>query len=407
MNYKPNIKESHSRIVVLGGGKWQVPLIKFLNSKGHLVFVIDPYANSPGVPFAFKHIKENVINFESIINRLKLEQFEFILTDQSDVAVLSAANLNKFFNLPGPSLEVVSKFSKKLETRRFLKACGFKTPSFIEVKSPQDIREFIQDVGLPVMLKPSDSQSSRGIFKIDKNLLENIDTFFQLALNESPSKTLILEEFMVGVEITVEGFSSRFKHYSLALSKKKHFRTGIASELRYPADINESLYSKIVKINDAYVEKTGLQFGMTHAEYIVNEDTDEVNLVEIACRGGGSLISSHITPWVSGLNIYELYYQSLLNPEMDLQLSIPMKRPALLKFFEFPSGKVKKIHGLEDVLGIDDVLRCELEFSVGDLICQASDDRRRQGFVIILSECEIRLKEVEVLIDNLLMVEYE
>ncbi len=407
MNSELKLKEKLSTILVLAGGKWQVPLIQFLKSKGHPVFVVDPYVNSPGVVFSSHHIQENILAYEAIFKLVRQQEFQFILTDQSDIAVLTVAHLNKYFNLPGPSPKVVSRFSNKLEMRNFARSAGFPSPRFAEVKFLGDIKKFIDEVGLPVMLKPVDSQSSRGIYKIDEDLIGEIDSIYQGALNESYSKTLIIEEFLVGSEITVEGFASRYKHRSLALSKKKHFRTGVASELRYPAQIDEGLYQKIIELNDAYVEITGLQFGITHAEYIVNEETWSVNLVEIACRGGGSLISSHIAPWVSGIQIYENYYQSLLNPDDPLLLPIPLKRPALLKFFEFPVGKVKRIHGIDTIIKIDEVLKCELEFSVGDLLSPATDDRKRQGFVIILAQSQDRLCEVEALVDSLLVIEYE
>ncbi|MEZ5336075.1 MAG: hypothetical protein R2741_13015 [Methanolobus sp.] len=48
------------------------------------------------------------------------------------------------------------------------------------------------------------------------------------------------------------------------------------------------------EINKKLVEGFGLKFGFTHSEYIVEDETGEIYLVEIAARGGGNYISSDI-----------------------------------------------------------------------------------------------------------------
>jgi hypothetical protein len=58
-----------------------------------------------------------------------------------------------------------------------------------------------------------------------------------------------------------------------------------------------------------------------------------------------------------------------------------------------------KIDGIEGVKKIEGVLELEMEFSIGDILHSANDDRGRQGYVIIFAnsgeELNFRLDKVK------------
>ena len=97
---KTSIKNvvNQTNALIVAGGLWQVPLIKYLKNKGHKIFVVDPYLHSPGIQFADKHIQCDVRDYENIINLVKNEKFELVATDQSDISVNTVSQLNTYFN---------------------------------------------------------------------------------------------------------------------------------------------------------------------------------------------------------------------------------------------------------------------------------------------------------------------
>jgi carbamoyl-phosphate synthase large subunit len=209
---------------------------------------------------------------------------------------------------------------------------------------------------------------------------------FDQAISYSMIKKVIVEDFVDGKEVTVEGLCSNGKHRCFAISLKDHFRVALANRLHYPANIPEDLQDKIFTALDLFVDASGLKFGITHAELFVDVPKRKFWLVEIACRGGGTLISSDIAPWVSGVNFYEILFGDLQKKSTDLQKFKRLTRGALLGFFEFKPGKVKSIQGVDEVKTWKEVRRIQLEFSVGDTIRSATDDRSRQGFAIVFGE---------------------
>jgi|WetSurMetagenome_2_1015567.scaffolds.fasta_scaffold09383_4 aminotransferase len=398
---------TRSRVLVVAGGLWQRPFIKFLQNKGHMVDVADPYLHSPGVQIADRHLECDVRDYEKLSALTEKLKYEFISTDQSDIALSTVARLNSIYNLIGNSLETTEKFVNKLKMRILAESIGIPIPKFAQISGTHDLTDFINLNKLPIIIKPADSQSSRGVIKIDENNIEDIDTFVVNSLKYSNCGYLIAEEFVEGEEITVEGFASEYKHRTLAISMKKHFRTGIASELRYPAELPQNIYLEVERLNDLFVEQSGLRFGITHAEYLINAKTGRIILVEIACRGGGTLISSDIVKWVSGIDVYELFYTCLRGGIVDVKGLSVLKRPAILKFFEFPSGKVKEIKGEEDIKSIKGIISYNLSFKPGDLLKPAEDDRSRQGYFIAIAETEKELDDMVTRVNNTIKVQYE
>ena len=82
-------------------------------------------------------------------------------------------------------------------TKSLLKACGVPVPEGVVVESADDAWEAAQDIGLPVVVKPSDGNHGRGVFT---NMLteQEVRTAFAVAVDEGSS--VIVERFIPGNE---------------------------------------------------------------------------------------------------------------------------------------------------------------------------------------------------------------
>lgn len=87
--------------------------------------------------------------------------------------------------------------SDKDLTKRLLSACGVPVPEGREVDSPADAWTAAQDIGLPVVVKPSDGNHGRGVFT-DLSIQSEIEKAFPLAATEGSS--VMVERFIRGQE---------------------------------------------------------------------------------------------------------------------------------------------------------------------------------------------------------------
>ncbi len=382
-------------VLFICGGKWQLPWLTYLKSKGHKIILVDPFPTSACVPFADLHLQLDARDVQGIVSEVRSRdlKIEFVTSDQTDVSTATVAELSACFGTRGNSPEAVNRFSNKAINREFLNSLAFENvPAYSKVSNADQLFRFIQNQQGDVMLKPADAQSSRGISKLSANsTLVECTAALNEAFNHTPLDYVLAEAFVSGREITVEGLMTPGKHHTLAISLKKHFRTGIASELRYPAPLNDNLEQKLLQFHNRLMEASGLDFGITHAEYIIGEN--DFVLIEMACRGGGTLIPSDIVPHVSGVNVYEALYklQQGENPML-----MPKQNPgrALLYFFEFSAGEVIEITGVEQTRRLHGVHCLELEFNEGDVLKPAGDDRGRQGFCILFAETDEELNNL-------------
>jgi biotin carboxylase len=399
-------------IVFLAGGRWQEPWITYLKDRGHSIILVDPNENAVCRQHCDIYLKADVKNVEAIKQFIQHNGYtvEFFTSDQTDVSTLPVAELSEYFGTTGNSVQAVQRFTNKYLSREFV-GDFYGTehlPLFRQVRTSAEISEFMEQVAGTCILKPVDAQSSRGIFILNEyHSSSEIDAAITEALHYTKHHYLIIEEFVEGTEITIEGIITPDGHQILAASRKKHFRTGIASDLEYPLEISTDIWGKISNFHNALVNSTGLKMGITHSEYIVDLKNRRFYLIEMACRGGGSLIPSHLVPWVSGVNLYDLLYAQLTGgnaPEIDVA-RLMNKKAATLHFFEFPSGLVKKVSGLAEARKLEGVLSIDLEFDAGDVIYPANDDRSRQGFAILLADTIAEIEELKKEVYNRVKVE--
>lgn len=390
--------------LVVAGGAWQVPIIQYLQARNYHVTVIDPYPTSPGVLIADEHIQADVRDVENIIKLTANHEYQIVTTDQSDVSVHTTAVLAKQLNLRGNEPDVVALYVNKYLSRVYSGQQKIPVPKYFKAYNTKEVQLAIEQIGLPVILKPTDAQSSRGIVKIDNHNSEDLAKAVKLTFEATREDYILVEKFFEGTELTVEGICIDGKHKTLAISQKQHFRTGIASSLEYPAVLPTDIETAIINCNDRYVEQSGLSIGITHAEYLYNKEDNSFCLVEIACRGGGTLISSDIAKWVSGVDLYKILIDGLNGISTEVKAIEPLKRNAVLRFFEFPNGIVDNIEGIDEILKMEGIKTLQLDFKVGDLIQAANDDRSRQGFVIAYANSKNELDNKINLVTNTLKV---
>jgi cyanophycin synthetase len=82
-------------------------------------------------------------------------------------------------------------------TKSLLASCGVPVPEGVTVNSPEEAWEAAEDIGLPVVVKPSDGNHGRGVFT-NLTTREEVETAFHVAQDEGSE--VIVERFIPGNE---------------------------------------------------------------------------------------------------------------------------------------------------------------------------------------------------------------
>lgn len=391
-------------VVVIPGSNWQIPIIKKIKSAGLRALVVNPYDDSPAFPYADGYLQSDIFDRYTVISYCKAEKADAIISDQCDIAIPVLAEYGKDLCFSTLTSADAHLFTDKCAMRDFCKKHGLFSPEYKMCYSADEAVEFFNELSARMIIKPLDSNSSRGVFTVEsaEEIIENFDEALSYSRVE---KAVLIERYINGIEFTVDGIKTPERHYSLAVSEKKHYKhnKNIASELYFSYKNPGFDYELLRKTNDAFVNASGLKFGLTHAEYKCEGGI--FYLIEIAARGGGNLISSDIVPFLSGVDNYEYLLNcslgNILSPDFTPSPKLD-NRCAVLKFFETPmeGGIVCGIEGSSFLENNPSIVTYQFNFKTGDTIEPAKNDAARSGFYIACCESKSELDDLMMQIEE-------
>ncbi|OGI06604.1 MAG: hypothetical protein A3F80_06165 [Candidatus Melainabacteria bacterium RIFCSPLOWO2_12_FULL_35_11] len=390
-------------IHIVGGSFNQIPLVQKAKQMGYCVLVTDMNVNPPCKQYADYYEQINTTNKQATLSCAERYKIDFITTDQTDVAVPTVAYVAEKLQLKGIGYNTALKFTNKYVMRKALEGLLDKhLPENYYFDQEVNAEEFCRSL-LDIseyLVKPINSQGSKGVAILDQNYRQKIITAFR----ESVDRGIIIEKYIPGFEFSVESFVIDGNVHNLTLTKKYHYDTNPCLDERntFLGDIDLMLEKKIFDINTKIIKALGLSFGNTHAEYKVKDGN--VYLMEIAARGAGGSISSSIIPFLTGFDPLEALLRTLSGDPFEVKIEDYKKKYAVLKFFNFPYGKVKKVYVDKNIT--DNVLVFILNLNEGDNICPVKDSRDRPGYFIVCGNDRDDVLRKEKMVESLVRVEY-
>ena len=177
------------RLGIIGGGQLGMMITeaaKNLSDAISEITVLDPTYNCPAAQAGAKQI---VADFKDELAILKLAEQSDIITYEIESGNTDVLSKLKAEIEPSPS--TLSIIQDKLSQKTFLSENGLPVSQFYEISSLDDLREKIEDLGLPVLLKSRrDAYDGRGNFKItSSNEVEKAYQHFD-------GKSLMVEKFV-------------------------------------------------------------------------------------------------------------------------------------------------------------------------------------------------------------------
>ena len=379
------------KVMLLGAGSGQMPFLKICKEKGYEVIVVSIKGDYPCFKEADKVYYIDTRDKEKILEAAQKEKIDAIITDQTDVSVPSVAYVSEKMNLRGIGYETALKFTDKFEMRKAAKAAGVGCPDFDKANSLEEALKISERIGFPLIIKPTDSSGSRGVTKISNE--QELKLNFDISKKYSSTGTVIVEQFIEGKEYLVDGFAMNYKYINLDLGEKEYFDVPniyVSKMCIFSSAAKETdrVGKKVLEANKKLVTSIGLKFGITHAEYLYSEKEDMVYLVEVAARGGGVYLSSHITPSATGFNTNKALIEYVVEgKETDVDNIVLDKKVSAWVCFSFPDGVIDSISGVAETEKIDGVYLVDVhDLFKGKEVKKLRDDSGKYGPVLVLSD---------------------
>lgn len=372
------------KILVLAGGSDQIALINELKSRGHITILVDYFENPPAKKYAEKHIIASTLDVNRVKEIAIAEGVDLITTACTDQALLTVANVSEQLSLPCYlSYQTGLNVTNKSYMKKVLADNNIPTAKYV-ILDKVDLSA-VKDFQLPLVVKPVDCNSSKGVRRIDD--INELPKYLEEAINFSRTKTAIVEEFKTGNEISVdyyvEGEEAKYLSATSSLKiKNRNSFTILSSD--YPA-VTFRQEERLRVIGNQIAKAFCLKDCPLFIQMIANGD--DINVIEFSARmGGGS--KYNLIKVLSGVDIMSKYVDLVLGDKPGVAPSKQIEYCKMVYIYCKP-GILDHFEGFEQ-LKADGIIDTWFEYKTqGMEITQAeTSGDRAAGYLITAKTAE-------------------
>ena len=357
------------KLMVLGGGVNQLPLIRAAKSCGYKVILCDYSDHAPGIELADVFCRASIIDSEAVLEAAKAEGIDGIVAN-TEAAMTVVAYVSETLGLVGNSLEAVECLASKKLFRKMQKENGLFAPAYCEVTSAEELLDRVRGMRFPVIVKPSECSGTRGTTRVDSpEDVEKLLSAFELCRDFSRNDLVTVEEYINMPSLTViEGDifvnGDEILWDGLFLTRRSAAAPMIPMTSMFPMRLEEEQTAAVKRDLARAVKCAGIRHGQYNAELYFT-DGGELFIIEINARQGGNQIPLAIKLH-SGIDMDRLlvstavgdmsYWEELkgfrrLNRIMAWHLIFPRNAGVYkgLRISESIAGKVKSTQEFEPV----------------------------------------------------------
>ena len=364
------------KILILGAGVYQVPLILKAQSMGLYTIVVSQQGNYPGFKYADKVYFESTTDQDKILSIAIKENIKAICTAGTDVAIGSLGYVAQQLNLPGINTKAAEFTTNKFLMKKAFKKHGVRSSVFQKVFTLNEARQSFSELQAPLMFKAVDSSGSRGVIKVDA--IEDVQTAYEYAFSATKKDFIIVEEFISGIEFgaqsaVVNGKMEFIMPHGDFLFKGK---TDVPIGHYVPHHLNDKTLKDLKEQIQMTVSALQLDNCALNFDFILKED--KVYLLEVGARVGATCLAEQVSVYYD-LDYYEFIIKIALGEVENLKF-VGKRANASLLFLSNTSG-------VFDSISYDktkyDIVEVKFDYKSGEKINAFQVGPDRLGHIII------------------------
>ena len=280
------------KLMILGGGPNQIPLIEAAKKNGYYVVLCDYSEAAPGVALADELCLVSIMDKSGVLQVAREKQIDGVISN-SEPAMPVVAYVGNALGLPSNDYETVAAMTNKYAFRTLLKEKGFAVPDFFAAQTFAEAEATFHRLKKPVIIKPEASSGSRGVKKLKE--LSELRKAFDEALSFSRTDRVILEEYInnscnhiVGGDIFVSDQKVVFWGLMSCLRDQENAPLVPMGKL-FPAQLTLAQRQSIEAELSKVAEALSIRFSAINVEMMIDPH-GTVYIIELNPRNGGNYI---------------------------------------------------------------------------------------------------------------------
>ena len=361
----------------------------FLEQSPDRFLTLDLYTPSTAIPTVMEFAKSSPID---------------VVLGVNDQTAVLASSISEALGLAANSIDSVRAASNKLTMRNLLQKAGLPCPGFIMVGIDEKPEDVVQRVTFPCVLKPLTLSGSCGVIRADdqasfKNAFIRISHLlqtFERPEQEVAGRQMLIEDFIPGIEVALEGLLTKNTFHPLALFDKPdpldgpYFEETIyVTPSRLPNDTQARITESLAKAARAI----GLREGPVHGELRINDQ--DIWVIEVAARSIGGKCS-RMLEFGTGKSLEELILLHALGRDLP-SLELVTGAGGVMMIPIPQEGILERVEGQEEAQRVPGVEELVMTAKPGDQLIPLPEGKRYLGFIMArgaqAEEVEATLRE--------------
>ncbi len=334
------------KALVLAGGFPQIALLNELRSRNISTVLADYYENPVAKPYADKFYQASTLDIEAITDVARIEKVDFLITVCTDQALHTVAKVSEMLGLPcyidyQTALNVTNKqYMKKVFVENNIPTAKHVIMGTLDI-------EKIKDMEYPLIVKPVDCNSSKGVKKVQN--IDELTVAFNDAVNFSRTNTALVEEFIVGEELSVDVYVEDGQAHVLSVSSLDKIANNdkfVIFRGRYSKD----KYDKVHDLVQGIAQKIADAFGLKNSPMLIQLITDSKRawVLEFSARTGGG-VKFLLIKKASGFDVISAVVDLTLGNKPHVEKVNPQNRFIANEFIYCSPGRFDRLEGFEEL----------------------------------------------------------
>ena len=360
--YTESVKSGKPSVVILGSGPIRigqgvefdyatVHCVKAMREAGYEAIVINCNPGTVSTDFSISDkLYFEPLTIEDVMHVIDLElPLGVIVQFGGQTAINLAAGLEaRGVNILGTSIANIDRAENRDEFEKLLKELKIPQPLGQACHTIEDAKRIADEIGYPVLLRPSYVLGGRAMEIIDNE--PEIERYMANALKEDNKNPILIDRYIIGKEVEVDAISDGIDVYIPGIMEhieRAGVHSGDSLAVYPPQNITAAVTQKLID----YTVKLGRGLkiiGLLNIQFIVTEN-DEVYVIEVNPR------SSRTVPFLSKITdipMANVASKAIMGESLKEQGYSTGYHPHVKGVYvKAPVFSFSKLHGVDIALG--------------------------------------------------------
>lgn len=383
------------KIMILGAGYSQVPLIKAAKRLGLYTIVSSTPGDWPGFAEADESVYADISDPQAVLEAAQRLQIDGITTCCLDTGVAAIGYVCEKMNLPGPTAQAARIASNKYAMKEAFYKGDVQCARHVCIKNEAELEQALQVLQFPLIVKAVDLMGSRGIFRC--NTKEEVFENYKKTMEATRQDYCLIEEFIEGTLFGTEAMIRNGEFVYCLPDNTEAFQSYVPTPIGHSipfereADLGQQVREQVKKA----ISAVGLDNCPVNCDMIYKDQ--KVYVIEITGRAGATCL-----PELIGIYYGIDYYEAIVRLAMDMNVTAlfdETKKHSACLAHVLSSDRTGIIKEIKNNNSSGDYIE-DLSFNIepGELVRKYENGRDRIGQVIVkgdtLEDCRMRLEQV-------------